>query len=454
MTPRVLQATMLMERGRYIEAEVLLREAITNEAPPAATTHAMLASCLRNAGLSDAANAEIKNALAIDANCAYAHYVFSFISEAPGRRTPLSYGTCIKHVERALELEPNQASYLIRLAELRQACQQWKRSLEPIEAALRLSPWHVGLAVLHAEALIHLGQRQAAHTILMRALAADPEAANVHAGMGWALLRTGDHLRATEFFEEALRLRPESGWAQRGAVECAKHHYRAYRLLTYTEQRLIHRPLLRIGIETGFCAAWLLAVFALLFWIDPIIRPHWGGGPIAAMIVPLLVIPIGLVFWREPFFSWLVRNHRSAQLSVTGPLIKKQAGKWVLGLVIGGVTLALAILLHHSKSPAVFALLGLVPGVTSLGVVVCDVPASSWRKWLMLYGVVFLIGGPILMVRLREFILESDPDPRSAMLLATPAILVALVSDRLKARNRLKEHEKAVADSQRKLILK
>jgi len=445
---------MLMERGRYIEAEVLLREAITNEAPPSATTHAMLASCLRNAGLHDAANAEIRNALAIDANCAYAHYVFSFISEAPGRRTPLSYGTCIKHVQRALELEPNEASYLIRLAELRQACQQWKQSLEPIKAALRLSPQRVGLAVLHAEALIHLGQRQAAHEILMRALAADPEAANAHAGMGWALLRTGDHLRATELVDEALRLRPGLGWAQRGALECAKHHYRTYRVLTYTEQRLIHRPLLRLGIEMGLCTAWLLAVFALLFWLDPIIRPRWGGGPIAAMIIPLLVIPIALFFWREPFFSWRVRHHRSAQLSATSPLIKEQSGKWVLGLIVGGVTLAFAILLHYSKSPAVFALLGILPGLSSLGVVVCDVPAGGARKWLMFYGIMLLVGGPILMVWLREFILELDPDPRSALLLVAPAIFVAIASDRLKARNRVKEHDRAVADSQKKLNFK
>lgn len=172
------------------------------------------------------------------------------------------------------------------------------------------------------------------------------------------------------------------------------------------------------------------------------------------MIVPLLVIPIAAMFWKEPFFSWLVRRHRSAQLSTTSPLVKEQSGKWMLGIIVGVVTLVLAILLHYSKSPAVFALLGILPGVASLGVAIYHAPSGDGRNWLMGFSVAVLISGPVLMIYFREFILELDPDPRSAVLLLVPAIFVAIISERLKAKDRIKEHERAVAESQKKLTSK
>jgi len=452
MNPRVSQASMLMERGRYLEAEALFREAIA-EGVRSASVHAMLGLCLRNAGLHAAANDELKAALAMDPNCAYAHYALSFLSPPTGqRRTSIFLGTCIKHILRALELAPNDVSYLSRLAQLRQQCHQWKQSLEPIDAALRLSPRNVGLLVQRAEALVHLGRREEAREILQRALALDPEASSVHAGIGWAFLRAGDHQSAGEFFNEALRLHPDLDWAQHGALECAKHQYRVYRVLAYPSQRLVHRPLLRFGIEIGIAVIILLAAFAVLFWLDPIVRPRWGGLPTALLIVPLLVLPFGLQFAKEPLFSWLVRHHQSAQLSATSPVVKEHAAKWVLGIIVASVTLLFFALLHYSKSAAVFALIGLVPGVTSLGVTIFDVPSGIARKWLMIFSMAVLVAGPILLTVLRSFILDLDPDPRSAILLCVPAIFVAIVSNRIKQKDIVRQHNRMLAASRKKVL--
>ena len=452
MNPRVLQASMLMERGRCLEAEALLREAIADGVQPA-LVHAMLGLCLRSAGMHEAANDELKQALAIDPNCDYAHYALSFLSSPTGqRRTPIFLGSCIKHIIRALELEPNDVSYLSRLAELRQQCHQWKKSLEPIEAALRLSPRNVGLAVQRAETLIHLGRRDEARETLVRALASDPEASSVHAGIGWALLRAGDHERAAEFFNEALRLHPELNWAQHGALECAKHQYRIYRLLAYPSRKLIHRPLLRFGIEIGVSVIILLAAIAVLFWLDPIIRPRWGGWPVALLITPLLIFPFALQFGKEPLFSWLIRHHQSAQLSATRPSVTEHATKWVLGIIVVCATVLFAVLLHYSKSPAVFGFIGLVPGLTSLAVTIFDVPSGNARKWLMIFSVAILIAGPILLIALRDFIVELDPDPRSAILLCVPAIFVAIVSNRIKQKDHAQRHQQMLTATRKKVL--
>lgn len=452
MNLRVIQASMLLEQGRWLEAETLLRAAI-EEGVRSANVHAMLALCLRRAGVHDAASDEIKAALAIDANCAYAHYVLSFPSAATKLINPNVFlGQCIKHILRALEIEPNNVSYLGRLAYLRQQSRQWKQSLEPIDAALRLAPRNVGLAVQRAEALIHLGQRQEAHETLLRALQADPAEARVHAGMGWALLRTGDHQRAKEFFEEALRLHPDLEWAQHGAFECAKNEYRLYRVLSYFKQRWVHRPGLRLLVEMGISVVWLLAVFGLLFWIDPIIRPRWGGAPIAIAIVPLLLIPFALDFCKEPLFSWLVRRHRAAQLSATEPIVKGLVPKFALTLTAFAVGIFFAVSFDVSKSPLIFALLGLTPGVACLGVTLFDVPGCTARKWLMLSSILVLIAGPILLVMGREYILDLNPDPRSATLLAVPPIVIAVISQRLKQKQRIEEHQRLLAASQRKIF--
>ena len=454
MTPRLYRARLLFEQGHFIEAEAELRTAIS-EGDDSSHAHALLALCLRNAGLHEEANTEIKIALSLNPNCAYTHYVSSFPSALTGQRiTTVFLGPCVKHVLRALELEPNNVTYLSRLVQLRQNLHQWKQSLEPIEAALRLSPGDVSLVVQRAETLIHLGRRSEAHETLLLALQTDPEAASAHAGMGWALLRTGDYQRATEFFEEALRLRPELGWAQRGALECAKHQYSLYRLLVWPEQRLVHRPLLRFGMETGVCIVIVLAAFALLFWLDPIIRPRWGGGPIVVLILPLIILPIALTFWKEPFFSWLVRHHRAAQLSYTEPVVKENATKWTLGIVIVCLTILFALLLHYSQSAFVFGLLGLIPGLASLGVTIFDMPADTWRKWLVGFSSALLVAGPILMVEYREFILDLNPDPRSAIALILPAVFVALISNHIKQKHRVQLHKQRLAANSKKSLSK
>jgi hypothetical protein len=159
-----------------------------------------------------------------------------------------------------------------------------------------------------------------------------------------------------------------------------------------------------------------------------------------------------LLFGTKPFFSWLVRHHRSAQLSATEPIIKEIKLKWLVGVVVGGMTLFVAVLLDRSPSPAAFGLLGLVPGIASLAVTLCDVRAGTARKWLLAFSAALLVAGPILMVALRGFILELDPDPRSAALLAVPAILVVIVSHRIKQKDRVQQHQQTLAASRKRIF--
>jgi len=97
-------------------------------------------------------------------------------------------------------------------------------------------------------------------------------------------------------------------------------------------------------------------------------------------------------------------------------------------------------------------LLGLVPGISSLGVTIFDVPSGNVRKWLMIFSAAILIAGPILLIAFREFIIDLNPDPRSIILLCVPAIIMAIVSDRIKQKDRAQRHQQMLAASRKKVI--
>src|SRR6185436_7611138 len=217
MSPRILRAVFWYERGGIIEAEAELRAAMA-EGDQSSDLHAMLCLCLLHAGLRERAKSEVETALSLEPNNAFAHYALSYVQQAVlefmstplvGRASPFNVmhsRPVVRAASLAVELAPDEERYLIRLAEVYQLLGEWRTSLGPAERALALSPANVPAAILRAEALTRTGRSQEARDTLARALEMNPEASAVHAGMGWAMLRAGDSNRATEFFDNALRL--------------------------------------------------------------------------------------------------------------------------------------------------------------------------------------------------------------------------------------------------------
>jgi len=94
---------------------------------------------------------------------------------------------------------------------------------------LKLDATHVGCATLRALALSHLGRSNDAASAMREVLALDPENVTTQAGKGWQLLLENKPRAARAHFLEALRVSPESLWAQEGLLECLKTEYRLYR---------------------------------------------------------------------------------------------------------------------------------------------------------------------------------------------------------------------------------
>src|SRR5215831_10735991 len=243
MSPRFHRATLLFNQRRFLEAESELRAAL-KEGDASADVHALLGLCLLNAGLVDEAKREVEHALSIKPNDPYGHYALSFVFEKNLRYTR-SFGrrvvpvntsqakACVESARRALELAPDQPRYIIRMAEIQYRFGRWRETIRLAEQALQLAPESVPATIILARALAKMRKHSKARSLLARALELNPEESIAHADMGWALLRARDYRRAKTFFEESLRLNSNLGWAQEGALECAKHEFRPYRSASY-----------------------------------------------------------------------------------------------------------------------------------------------------------------------------------------------------------------------------
>jgi Flp pilus assembly protein TadD len=449
------RANFLFDQGRFIEAEAEIRAALSEE-DRSSYAHALLGLCLAKARLVDDARRELKTALEIDPNEAYNHYAMSFVESAAltsqdifGRRRRVldvkAARNSLQSAMQAVELAPLEERYLVRLAEVFQAQQRWAESMEPARAALRLSPANCSAAVTLAEALIRLRRPQEAREVLHRTLEINPATALAHAGMGWALLRVGDHARAEQFFNEALRMHANSTWAQEGALECAKQHYRFHRWICGIKRWFKNKNLF-VAVGAGLClaAAFFGLISAYFAWADPFLRKYLGNQGFAILTLVLLFGTCIPIFFHDEIFLWIVRRHAAAQTSV-GTERRRFVGMIAMFMAIGAAFVPVNLYLEHFSKLAPPLLAGLIPGVFSIIIVLRTFPKGKRRwRWLA-YVLLMLAISPVALLTLYK-LMEGVPDAKTmAMVMFLPLIPLLYACDAENKKVLKQKHLKAVA---------
>ena len=236
--------------------------------------------------------------------------------------------------------------------------------------------------MLRAEALSRIGKLGEARATLQRALEFNPETFAAHSGMGWVLLRAGDYRRATEFFDEALRLNARSQPAQTGALECAKHRYRVYRWLVYLQQWLdgLHL-LLRVPVVIALAAGILAALTGLFYLFNQFFRPLLGTKAAGLLAVSLFSGLIGLVIFHGQIFNWLVRHNRAAKLEANEKrrrLSNRSLMTFCAG-IFGGIGFSV---LQYWLPNLQVVLAGLIPGGFALVIAWTQLPSGKTRDRL------------------------------------------------------------------------
>jgi tetratricopeptide (TPR) repeat protein len=225
VNPRQQRAALLMQQGRFADAERELRLFLAEE-PESAAGHAALALVMAQTGRMDEAQRAAESAVHEDPQWPYTHYVRGVVMLRRGRTEAAREAAAA-----AIRLAPADADHHWLMSAAYLADKRWQAALEAAELGLTQDPNDVDCLNARAEALVGLGRKHDASAQLRGALARDPSDAGTHANLGWSLLHAGKPREALHAFREALRLRPGLEHARAGIVEALKAHNPLYRLI-------------------------------------------------------------------------------------------------------------------------------------------------------------------------------------------------------------------------------
>lgn len=233
-SPSAQRGLILIEQGRYPDAEKFLRESLAQEPNDPAVLY-YLAVCELNQHRPKEAFATIERALALDPDVDSFHALRGLIL-IDLKRT----GEAKASIEEALRLDPDSDFAFVALASLHISKNEWAEAETAARRALEINPEN-GIAanqLAHTLRLQNRLQESADRTEYM--LSQNPEDANTHCAAGWTALQRGLHKKAEEHFLEALRLDAGNAAAREGLKESFKARsplYRAYLNYCFFMQR-------------------------------------------------------------------------------------------------------------------------------------------------------------------------------------------------------------------------
>jgi tetratricopeptide (TPR) repeat protein len=368
--PWQLEVTHLWQAKRYDLAEKMLREVLRDD-PNNPRAHAMLAYTLLEREELHLAETEIKSALALSPEFAYAHYVSALIS---GRR-PWGIKKARNAAEEAIRLDPYEPDYYALLSGILIDSFRANEALTMTTRGLDIDPEHIGCANIRGMALIRLERYEEASAAIEIALGSDPELAVTQANYGWLLLYRGDYKGANEHFHEALRLDPQLDWAREGLIEAAKAH------------KVIYTPLLKLSLRFQRAGITLrLALFPMwlaycLLWIYGIIT----GTEWMILVLGGVIVLGGLVAATVALSHWLVLHDRYARLSLTSEQIKNRNA--VTAALVYAI--AFAAVYWISGNPVVFIPCSTV-GIVMVASVLAVYSQERWHRYLLAFLAVLI----------------------------------------------------------------
>jgi Tfp pilus assembly protein PilF len=347
-----VRAELLVDQGRWAEAERSLREALVQE-PNDAEALFLLAACqYRMDGREKDALGTIERAIAVEPAESSLHALRAMILGY--LRKPAEAHASAR---QAIELDPQSTYAWMAQAQVYMNESKWKEAEESARTALAIDPEHDEAGRILAETLRLQGRTNENVAEVARILERDPESAPNHAAAGWAALQRGDRKAAEAHFLEALRIRPDTESAREGLLASLKARspvYRAYLAYAFFMQRLAPRMQwvviigLLVGVRvarnllTGPLAPLGLLVGALYFFF--VLWVHLASG-------------VGhLMVWLDRTARHALRPREAVDGLVVGGFATLGLPLAILGALFGSMALAaVGVTLVASAIPLAYA---------------------------------------------------------------------------------------------------
>jgi tetratricopeptide (TPR) repeat protein len=296
MTQYIERAQLLIEQGRYAEAEKQLRQALGQD-PDDVLAHLLLAVCQLNREDYAAALQSARQALALDPSQSYGHYLLAKAHLEMGRRPE-----AMTAINEAITLDPFNADYFVLKGFIFYNGREWDQALSAAEQALSLAPENVSGLNLRSMCLVKLDRKADAFETLEYALREEPENTYAHATKGWAHIEKGEMDQALASFREALRLNPDNEYAKSGLKEAIRGKNFIYRQL---QRYFLWSDKMSSQGQWAFIVG-MYVLYRLVLWLSreqPSLQPF---------LAPLLVFYVFFAFstWiARPFSNLFLRLH-------------------------------------------------------------------------------------------------------------------------------------------------
>ncbi|MBC8404285.1 MAG: tetratricopeptide repeat protein [Planctomycetes bacterium] len=306
------RAQLLMEQRRPKEAEELIRSYLLEE-PNDVDGHTQLAWALFMQDQNKAALTVANQAVGMEPTWDHAHWIKGMI--LVDLKQWKEARVCAR---QAIALDPSDPDNYALSSQIYVNLRNWKDAIHEAKLGLALDPEHSTCRHLLSHSLARIGEKGMARESLATGLSQNPMDPDAHVQLGFNCLSTGEHARALQAFEEALRLDPEHEGAREGLVEAMKAKNPIYGFMLRGFMRLSSLP-----------PRVLLFMFIGLFVLNRVARnlrrthPDWEW--FLEPINWLYLTVIGLMWFAESFFDLLLLSSRSGRHALIGaPRLRAQ----------------------------------------------------------------------------------------------------------------------------------
>ena len=166
-----------------------------------AAAHLHTAQQMIRLELHEAAETELRRALALDARAPQAH---ALLGQLAVNRARLDEGVAL--FRQAIDVNPLDAMAYYRLGEAYSRQQKWDDAIAALQQSLWINPYFSGPYIVLGRAYMTKGETQTAEGMLRRAVEYDPNNKSAHYLLGQALQALGREADAAHEFEIAARL--------------------------------------------------------------------------------------------------------------------------------------------------------------------------------------------------------------------------------------------------------
>ncbi len=223
MSSHYTRGEQLYNLGKYKEALKLFKDSLTED-PDDFYAKYHLALCYYHLDKIELLKVTSQSLLSNYPDSDEAHYLYSiYFFEVD------DYETSIKHINKAIEIEPYEAVYFGQKAICLINKKNFKEALKYANQGLSINPKEPICLNSRTTALTKLNRKEEAYESLQNTLSENPEDYFTHANAGWTNLELGKHKQANIHFKEALQKDPNNKYAREGMLESIKAKNFVYR---------------------------------------------------------------------------------------------------------------------------------------------------------------------------------------------------------------------------------